>query len=633
METLLLTKIFNSIRDEISRNIWRKDESIDEAQLKEEVKYVIDTREELNKLILILFERKDKTPENIFNDIQKIITYLNFHDYANELAGNVFLEILLNSPQKDSETILDELSDTSSRHIWSVLHTLPYVLSHYKLEPSFASNWFYKIGENIKQDLASGDFFNALDNYAYNFTEEGIKVLLFYLEQDFIGIQEELSSIILGSVRAAIRNKKLSKNLIAIEEKLKNSSDENHRNVFYKSWVATYLRNAASYEEVKEIIDQAVKGKEKEISGAFFIIFRIVVKDLNDDKIILPTLDWLNINVSDNLPAEAKFQIINTLYWLITFDGNLQNLYERKNIYLNIFAKILPVETTYLGTWKKIEELLTSLLRKKSDFFLEFLHVIIKQSFNPFWELLSKDHFEHLEYTLSNSIADEVFTKLIFSESDKERVIAIELFRKLKVVSIKSNNIKPNESVLSKLLLEFSKSILLEKSSEFLLMIEPYFRNVNSELKNEFIKEMVFQAVNFRGACFDKWSKIENPSDILKEVIERAKTYYEKLKKVHDLPARSFTYYKFVEGAELERKIQSRDLNRIVKEKSVLLSLIRHTQILYGDKWAFQNNIGEEKARKFNEISYSVEFPRIENIDPEGMVLKRMFINANLKSK
>lgn len=633
METPLLTELFLSIRDETPRNIWGKDERIDEVKLKEEVKYVIANRNQLNKLISILFERKYKSSQNIFNSIRDIITYLGFNDYANELAGNVFLEILNGFSQTDSEKVLEELADASTRYIWSVLHSLPYVFSQYKLDPNFVANWFYKIGENIKQDLASGVFFDALDNYAYSFPEEGAKVLLIYLEQDFIGLQETLGSIILGSSRAAIRNKNLPNTLVAIEEKLKNSPAEIHRYVFYNSWVATYLRNASSFEEILKIINEAINGKEKEIIAAFFIVFRIVVKDLEDEKIILPTLDWLNRNASDKLPAEAKFQVVNSLYQLINFDKNAENLRNRKSIYLSIFSKILPVESAYLGTWKKIEEVLTGLLEKKSDSFSDFLDVIIKQSFNSFLELLSQDHFEHLEYTLSNSIADEVFTKLIFSESEKDRLIAIELFRKLKVVTIKSNNIKPNESVLSKLLLEFSKSVLLEKSSEFLLMLEPYFRNVNDELKNEFITEMVFQAANFRGACFEKWSKIENPSEILKIVIERSNNYYEKLKKVSNLPARSFTYYKFSEAAELERRVQSRELNKKVRERSVLLSLIKHTQILYGDKWAFQNNVGEEKARKFNEIRYSVELPRIENIDPEGMVLRRMFINANLQSK
>lgn len=633
MGTPLLTEIFCSIRDDKPRNLWREDESIDETKLREEVKYVIDYRDKLNGLISILFEYKEKTPGNIFNNIQEITAHLKFHDYANELAGNVFLEILTSLPQKDCEKIFKALLDTTTRHIWEVLHTLPFVFSHFQLDSTFAAEWFYKIGENIKQDLASGDFFNALDNYSYNFPEEGIKVFNIYLEQNFIGLQQLSSSIILGSLRAAVRKKGMSKNLITIEEKLKNSSDENQRLVYYKSWIATYSRDAASYEEVIEIIEQSIEGEGKEVNGTFFIIFRIVVKDLQNDKVILPLIEFLDNNVSNELPEESKFQVMSTLYWLISVEKNISKIRDRVRLYLSIFTKILPIESKYLGTWKKIEEVVSGLLEKRMEAFFEFLDAIIEMSFNTFRELLVQNHFEHLEYTLSNSIADDVFTKLIFSESEKDRLIAIELFRKLNDVSIKTDNIKPNEKVLSKLLLEFSRSVLLEKSSEFLLMIEPFFRSVDDELKQEFMNEMVFQAVNFRGACFEKWSKIENPSDIIKEVTTITKKYYEKLEKVSHLPARNFTYYKFVEGAELERKIQSRDLNKKVKEKSVFLSLVKHTQILYGDKWAIQNQVEDGSANKFGEISHSIEFPRIENIDPEGIVLKRMFISSALKNK
>lgn len=322
---------------------------------------------------------------------------------------------------------------------------------------------------------------------------------------------------------------------------------------------------------------------------------------------------------------------MNSIYWIATFDKN-EHLDNRLNDFRPIFEKLLPIESKFLGSWKKVEELLISLLnRKKEVIFHDYLKIIIVKSSDSFIELLNKDNFRSLEYYLRGSFADLIFTRLLMSENEIERRTALELFRKLKNLSIASEEFKPSEDLLDKILLEFSKNILLaERTSKFLTVIEPYFRNVNNELKSKFIKEMLFHAVNYPGACLAEWKKVESPSEILKTVIETADIYFDKLIKTGDLSGRSFIFYEFVEGAKLERKVQSRLLNQQVKEKSVFLKLIKHTQILYGDRWDLQGNDKTEQPQKFQELKYSVEFPRIENIDPEGMVLKRLFINTNL---
>jgi hypothetical protein len=225
-------------------------------------------------------------------------------------------------------------------------------------------------------------------------------------------------------------------------------------------------------------------------------------------------------------------------------------------------------------------------------------------------------------------LLDNIFSQLLFSEKEGDIRTAIELFKKLNNATIVTTENKPSKELLLKILLEFSRSVLLAKgTSKFLLMIEPFFRDVNEELKSEFTREMLFQAVNYPDTCLKEWKELESLSEILKTVIERADLYFEKLDEIKDLPGRNFNYYKFIEGAELERKIQSRSLNEQVRERSVLLKLFKHTQILYGDAWSLS---GERAPQKFHEIRYAIELPRIEGIDPEGMVLKRMFINTKL---
>ena len=633
METPILNKLLASIDNKVQREIFRKQYDIDEAKLKDEIKFIIDDRKELKKIVLFLI--KERSTEKIFNALQEIEAFLDFKEYATELNRYILLEILNSRSDYDAEKIFAELKDINNFYFWSIIRSLPFVLSQYKLEPGFASKWFYIIGEKIKEDLASGDFFTALGNYAYNFPKESLDIFNIYMDEGFPGLKQLLSSIILGSIRAAIRDKKYTSEIISIEEKLKNSNIEEWHIIFYKSWSITYYRNTASIEEIMEIIREANNGKQKEVNEAFLIMFRTIVKDLTNEEVIVRLLSWVKNTSSNQLSPESKYQIINSLYYLVTFDKKIKNIDNRAELYLSIFSQILPIETTQVGTWKKIEELMISLInRKKETLFKQYFDTIIHNSLNPFLELLSKNHFQRLEHCLKGNLADNIFTQLLFSSKEEDIRTAIELFKKINDLKIIKPNKEPSIDVLSKILLEFSRNILLSNgTSKFLLLIEPFFQNVKDDLKGEFIKEMVFQAVNYRKSCFDEWSKIENLSNILKEVIEKAKNYYDKLRTISELPARNISYYKFEEGAELERKMQSRDLNKKVNENSVFLNLIRHMQVLYGDSWAVQGHLSGNQPTKFNEISYSVEFPRIENIDPEGMVLKRIFINSTITGK
>jgi len=632
METIIIKQIFTAVGNRIPRKEFKNENEIEEEQIRAEISFVLKNRNHLKKLLPLLFKKNKKESEDIFYIIREIEAHLYFHDYAYELTGVVFLELLNDMGELQSQDIFRKLKDVNNAHFWNIMHALPYTLSVYKFESSFAADWFYTIGERIKEDLASGDFFKSLDNQSYSFPDEALKILNQYYTQGFVALQMVLGAIILGSIRAAIRNKKISTNIDKIENDLKQSNNVRFRTVYFKSWITSYHRNSTSFEEVFQLIQDSYEGTENEIDESFNISARVITTDLTDNSTIASIIGWYNNAVNNEIPAESKFHVINTIYWFATFDKS-EKIEERINKFKSIFANLLPVDVKYTGTWRKIEELLTSLItRKKGELFKDYLEIIIQKSTDSFLELLSKNQFRSLEYYLSGTLANSIFTKLLFSEKDNDRKTAFELFRKLKNVSIQNLDEKPTEELLGKILLEFSRIILLaEGTSKFLLMIEPFYREVNEELTSQFTKEMVFQAINYPDACLDKWKKVDNTSEILKEVIDRATKYFDKLNETQKLPARNCNFYEFTAGAKLERKIQSRALRKGVKDKSVFLSLIKSTQILYGDRWSLQGDAHGEQPQKFQELSYSVEMPRFENIDPEGMVLKRMFINLNLK--
>jgi hypothetical protein len=304
-----------------------------------------------------------------------------------------------------------------------------------------------------------------------------------------------------------------------------------------------------------------------------------------------------------------------------------------KEKFIIILKNILPIETKYMGTWSKIEQMLTSIIRVNKENFDQFFDVIIQGSNKEFIELLVKDSFQSLEYSLGTELSNRTFSRYIFSDVEPYRQVALELLRKVEKIDSIISEINPTEQILSLLISEFSRSVLLSKStSKFFILLEPYYRIAEEKLKTEFIREMTFQAVNYPEACLIEWKKIESKSEIFISVINKADKYFSDIRETRDLSAISYSRFEFIRGAELERKVLSRNLDKQVKEKSIFLSLIKATQILYGDSWTFPGDVRGTAPNKFNEVSYTAEYPRLESIDPEGMVLRRMFINSRIKN-
>ncbi|MFA6596609.1 MAG: hypothetical protein WCS69_02730 [Ignavibacteriaceae bacterium] len=633
MEITILKEITQRIGKKLPRKEIKEELRSQEETLKQEVEFVCQNKALLVELVKNLFLERKIIAREIFDVISEIEAHLNFRKYSNELAAKVFIEVLAGLQKNEVHKILSELETPDNIYFWSTLNTLPFVLSEYKLDGEFAANLFYKLADRVKGDLAGGDLYKAIDNFTFKFPKEAIKIIDIYFSKEYSDIYRVLSGIVLGSLRAAIRTNHVSTSISDLEEKLKNSMDPKQRVIYLNSWITTYNRNVASLEEILIIINLANRANEDEISEVYNLVWRVITKDLNDEKVVKSLLAWLEKNTSPKIPPNAKFYVAQTLYWFATF-AKPETIELRINNYGSILQKILPVESEKKGIWAKIEDFLVSIIRVNKNHFTYLLDIIITESFDDFIEMLNQDFFQSLENSLPGDLANKIFSNFLFSKDRRNIRFAFELFRKIEKITLIEFEQKPSEEELNLILDEFAKNILLAKNtSKFLLLIEQLFVGVSSALKYKFMNEMLFQAVNYPGACLSEWKKSTNRSELLTEVIDKAENYFLKINVTNKLPVICYTHYEFNKGAELERKFLARNVSKGVRNKSVLLNLIKHTQILYGDSWSFPGDIRGTAPNKFSTMSYEVEYPRIEILDPEGMVLKRMLINSKIGEK
>lgn len=624
MRTPLLLAIFDSIGQKIHRNNFDKTESTVNDALDAEIKILSENEGDLANIIDHLFIQRTKNPEQYFEIIGEVQAYLHFNKSSIILSGSVFLYWLKNMEEDEKHILFNKIKDTKTFHVWNVIRILPIVLSKYEMNSTYAAEWFLIVGESIKHDLASGSFFESIANYANSFPNLSFKVLENYISEELRDLRLDIASIIVGTYRINSLTVDFHINGKKIDDYFHNHYHVRFRILFYRSWITSFRNGDYSVEEIISLLEYAVNGEIGEVDEAFNVANRLLSKGNITENSIHLIIQWLLKYSSPSLSNISKYCIVNSIYYLFTTKhfSSVESFVIQSN---EIFKKILPLPFDNKGTWNDVDLYLNEVFKNCPQQITDTLKIFNNFAPNIFQQLIEAEQFDSFIYQFVGEKADAAIFILLFSQDQRDRKIAYSFLRKKKKIIVQHDSLEMiNEMILEKILDEFTAQIFLgEETAMFFQFMEPLFVSLNENLKKKFINEMVFQAVNYPGACLDEWKKITPRTDILKEVIDRADNYFQQLKEVDELPAINFKSYEIEKAVVLEMRIKSRILNKGVKEKSIFYNLARHIQILYGKKWTIQNGTSEDSPRELNVISHTVEFPRIEFIDPEGIFLRR----------
>ena len=114
---------------------------------------------------------------------------------------------------------------------------------------------------------------------------------------------------------------------------------------------------------------------------------------------------------------------------------------------------------------------------------------------------------------------------------------------------------------------------------------------------------------------------------VLKKVLDDAEIYFSALEKVQSSAINQIETAGFRQASRLYNRRFSNQVSKGVKEHSLLQALCKNVRLLYGKQWRthFDGKLSEPSALQL--VSTSFEIPRMEEIDPEGMTLKRLQVS------
>ncbi len=594
--------------------------------------------EDKDRVISEILELSNSNFDNFFNELfdgellehiesfYQIIYNLQFYIGYRGKSGAIFSKLWVYAYQKietteQREAFLNELTNENERHIWNMQSSLPEFCEKVELTPAFAAEWFCGLSERVKNDLA-GNVNEAIESYTKAHPSSALEILKIYESQLSDDTMKGLAGFILG----LLRNLK-KKDVQEIDCRLKASDEVNDRVRYYNSIFISYKIGALTLDQLSASLEQMLKDDSEEVNSiAFWTVNRCLVVNMADFSEF--GIAWFNENCSSNISDNSKYHVIACM-WHICGPKEKENSIDYK-VANEIIAKILPVPNEHLGTLDRLEYYLHNRIKTASEYEATIFK-FVESGVENLLCLFEHERFDHFKSELSKIDLTYLITELIFSGDVKKCDLGFLFLERSKftpytaktLIEVKEENAF---IALKQLRRDRSYNQTIAKKVQFM---EPFFRKVCKELQDDFVNEVVVQAVNYSQGCLKEIKRFGR-SKLIKAVIVRAEQYFDGFEKVANSPANSFNFPGYKEGCFHAYKRMNAEIQKNAKEKSVFMRFASSVHLIYGNKFSslVRDSVGD--ATPMAHIEHSMELPRLELIDPEGMAIRRIHADIQL---
>jgi hypothetical protein len=563
---------------------------------------------------------------SVYESLASLQHCIGFGAHSQSLVARVWRAVY-NRISKDGRTqLLQLLPGGDNRVFWMSIRCLPEFLPDVKVEPEFLSSWLVTMAERVGQDLAGGPLYIAVQKHACQFPRTACTVFEKYVADGLMGPRLTLGAIILGSVRSVLGTAKISERRVRQWERtMMNSPNIKLRLCQHRSWAVSYNLGAISIENLRLKLSEMLHGLPEEVDEAFSTVHHCLLGNCENSSFVQFATKWFIDNSSATIPGGAKHYVVSAVHHLSYRAKNSPGDFDVATTN-NLIAVIQPIPEENQGTWSELEYYLVDRLCEGQESFGAIIEKLADVNAEGLSAQFSDGKFRYLVSEMSKCNVEVPLTKLILSKDRRKRRLAMDILRKIDKVQLSQQILdSANEAQLKTILVEFTATFLVGKGiTEFLLALEPSFIRVGQNLRERFMREVTFQAINYPYSCLKTLKDIQNPSNLIQNAISAAEKYFDGLREIGDCPAVSFYFPQFKEMDEKSKRALAGQVSKSMREQSVLVSLVKHVQIVYGSTWS--NLIGGKLSddSKFAEFHEDMEFPRLESIDTEGMKIRRI---------
>ena len=542
--------------------------------------------------------------------------YIGFRSKSGEVISKLWVYAYQSIEEcEQREAFLNEILNEENRHFWDMQSSLPYFCKAIELPPLFASVWFHQLAERVKNDLAGG-VFEAIEYYVTAHPSNALEIFDIYKEQFSNETIRRIGGLMLGLLRGALK-----KETQKIDSEMKSSEDEGTRICYYNSIFLSYKSGVITLEQLSIYLQNMLDDDSDEIHRiAFWTVEKCLIGKIKGFSEF--GIQWFKDNCSSNISGNSKYHVISCV-WHICGPKEAENGIDYKTAN-QIIASILPVPNEHLGTLDRLGFYIRSRIKNLTEYEDTIFSFVENGSENLIC-LFEHARFNHFKSELKQLDLTHLITKLVFSGNMEKCKLGFLFLECSKFTPYTAKTLFKIEDekafvTLKQLRKDRNYNQTIARKVQFL---EPFFRHVCKDLQNDFIDEIVIQAVNYWKGCLKEIKRFGR-SKLITSVIERAESYFENIKKAQNSPANSFSFPGYQEACFQAHRRMNAEIQKHAKEKSILRHLASEVHLIYGNTFSalIKETVGD--ATPMAHFEQSMELPRLELIDPEGMTIRRI---------
>jgi hypothetical protein len=614
-DSVLLTAIKHTVRKEPrGQQVVRS--SDDEKRLDAEIDKLQQNSDQASSAFVELFPEGVPAADEFYDRISDLQLRLGWGESAHRVTG-LFLSVAAEKlPAGRDEDLLRGLPKVRNPIFFQYLDSLTIVLSRKELRPEFAAEWFPSLLHRIGNDLAVGGFWSAVRTFCDNHPTTALRTLELLVSGD--GHDEiAVGAYILGSLRCLEFDNAGAANLRRVEQQIADATTMAARAIYHRSWVSSAWCGKLGLNDLRQLTERMLRGSPDERDELFGIVCRSLLSPS------LPTdasqfgWEWLWEHVSSELAPTAKYNVVD-------FAGRV--VPDKRADAAKLILRIQPILPEHKGIWKELEHFLVRVLDSDVVLFNETLKNLARRNGQNFLSVLREPRqFEWLLSEMQRKNVGPVIAELLLNDNSDCRSLALFLFDNLDVSLPAESFESATQNQIAIVLYELQRSIVHGAAiARLCIFLIPFVERSDSWLKEEFCSELVLQLKNFPGVCKDEFSAKASEFPILRRAIDETEAYFAALKKVWNTSVNRIEASGFRRAAQLHARRFSDEVSRGADAYSIFTKLLKKVRLLYGQQWRtfYDGVLGESSGLK--QISTSMEFPRMEFIDPEAMQLRRL---------
>jgi hypothetical protein len=554
-----------------------------------------------------------------------LTAYRRFHasEASRMFMGRIWADAVCAWSSKDRAIFLSALL----RDPYDVFETLDiavHVFEHVQFTFEEVFPWISEAHGRVVNDMYQKGFWGCIKAFCRTSPQAAVIVAGHWLDARPEGPSLTVVSNMIGWLRIAERaHPELASDFVALEERLKASGYPAWRALYIQSWAANSGSHSLTESVALELRDRFVCADADEETAWCFLLSSVVDSQP-------ASCPWAH----RELRAVARPSLGEaSKYWVAAaalhgIESAQQGDAVPAAAWLELFRALLPIAASSGGLWQRVHETLSLLADRDSHAMRELVGIIATHSARSWLQILNaKASARFFQILKQKGLAGAVSADLCFTSGARLRELGLMVFDKCSLHELDAAIVRNASSTQVELLLLEAqrRPIGYGAVARLHACLAERVDEIGETLPELFYEEVSRQCFNtheYRVALAGARPGHEYLQAIVTDVGERLSVISKAL--------RSPALLMLVPGQKRAQTLHDRrvvqEVSKNIKQHSTFLNLFPSIHMLYGglEPRIYLREGALTPPMQMHSSSSSVEVPRLEFLDPEGMCLRRL---------